>query len=142
MNGWAAAMLASGGLFSVNVGYFALIRIPVWRSMSWPEFQADFARWLRRADILQPLLVTAAVVSTVGFGLASEGAARTLAFTAAGGFLLILLASGTTMVPLQRRLVAGRVVDVERMRVRWYRGHLVRTAVAVTCLGLAIAAAI
>lgn len=142
MSGWAAAMLVSGGLFSLNVGYFALVRIPVWRSMSWPEFRADFARWLRRADILQPMLVTVTVVSTIGFGLTSEGTSRTLAMIAAGGFLLILLASGTIMVPLQRRLVAGRVVDAERMRARWYRGHVARTSVAVASFVLATAAVI
>lgn len=135
-------MLVSAGLFSLNVGYFALVRIPVWRAMSWPEFQADFARWLRRADIVQPMLATAAVLAAVGFGLSSDGGPRTLALTAATGFLVILLASGTLMVPLQRRLVAGRVRDVEQMRVRWYRGHLVRTFVAVGSLGFAVAAAI
>ncbi len=130
MNGWSITMLGSGGLFAFTVWFVAWWRIPLWRTMSWQEFQPDFARRLRRVDRLQPALLVVCLVSTIGFAAAAGGAARFLSVLAAAGFFLTLVGSGTMLVPLQRRLIKGPTGEVERMRRRWYRGHLVLAGIA------------
>jgi len=141
MSAWSIAMLASGGLFAVVAGFFAWVRIPAWRAMSWPEFQPDFARSIRRADILQPALLVVSVVSTLGFASTTQGLARTLSLVSAAGFLLILAISAAILVPIQRRLVKGSADEVTLVRRRWYRGHFFRTAIALSSVALAAVAA-
>ncbi|MGH3927478.1 MAG: hypothetical protein ACRDTT_32215, partial [Pseudonocardiaceae bacterium] len=88
---WAVAMMSSGGLFAGGVVSIAWERVPAWRRMRLPDFQAGFAHTLRRVDRLQPALLSISLVSTIGFAVTTAGAARTLAVFAAAGFLLILV---------------------------------------------------
>jgi hypothetical protein len=106
MSGWAIPMLIAGGLFAGGASFFARERIPTWPMLGPEEFQPDFARSINRADRLQPALLVATIVSTVGFAISASGTVRTLAFIAAGGYALTLAGSGVLLVPLQRRLIA------------------------------------
>jgi uncharacterized membrane protein len=102
MDGWAIAMMVSGGLFAEGVVSIALERVPV-----------------------------------------GAGAARTLASLAAAGFVLVLVGSVAWLVPIQRTLKSGTelpAADVERLRARWLRGHLVRTVLGVAALACLITA--
>jgi Domain of unknown function (DUF1772) len=142
---WTVPMLISGGLFVGGVLWIAWKRVPAWRAADLVAFRTAFAHTLRRADRLQPALLAAYLVATVGVAVSSSGAARTLAALAAGGALIVLVGSAAWLVPIQRRLVAPgpprtAAADVERLRTRWLRGHLARTAVALASLLLAIAA--
>lgn len=132
---WAVAMMISGGLFAGGVTSIAWERVPAWRRTDLPDFRTGFAHTLRRVDRLQPALLSICLVSTIGFAATTEGAARTLAVLAAVGFLSILAGSVAWLVPIQRNLVRSGserpAADVERMRTRWLRGHLVRTVAAV-----------
>lgn len=138
---WEIPMLVAGGLFAGVVAFVAWERIPAWRAMDAPEFRRQFAHSIRKADHLQPAVLIAWLVSTMAFAITSAGAARTLAVAAAIGLALTLVGSGAYLVPLQRRLVAGAVENPEHARRRWYRGHLIRTAFALSSLVLVAAAA-
>ncbi len=136
---WAVAMMSSGGLFAGGVASIAWERVPAWRRMHLSDFQAGFAHTLRRVDRLQPALLSICLVSTIGFAVTAAGAARTLAVFAAAGFLLILVGSVAWLIPIQRTLTSGselRAADVEGLRARWLRGHLMRTVVAVAFFAL------
>jgi amino acid permease len=139
-------MLVTGGLFAGGVLLIAWERVPAWRASELSEFRAAFAHTLRRVDRLQPLLLVLSLVSTIGFAIAVEGAARTAAVLAAAGFLVILVGSGAWLVPLQRRLVTSgserQSQELERWRRQWFRGHVIRTVVALASLGLAVVAAV
>jgi hypothetical protein len=69
--------------------------------------------------------------------------ARTLALIGAAGFMATLIGSGGFLVPLQRRIIASsqKPVDIEAMRLRWFRGHLGRSALAMASLTLVAIAA-
>lgn len=113
--------------------------------MSRPHFLADFAHTIRRADRVQPALLVASIVSAVGLGLTAGGPARTVALMGAAGFMATLVASGTVLVPLQRRIVASSVQDdepIEAMKHRWFRGHLARSFVAAASFTLVTVAAV
>jgi hypothetical protein len=141
---WAVPMLLSGGLFVGGVLVIALERVPAWRATDLLDFQTGFAHTLQRVDRLQPALLVACVGSTIGFASSTGGAARALATLAAGGFLAVLVGSVAVLVPIQRRLVAPGSAppsaDVEALRARWLRGHLVRTAAALACFALTVVA--
>jgi hypothetical protein len=143
---WTVPMLISGGLFAGGVLWISWERVPAWRAADLVAFRATFAHTLRRADRLQPALLAANLVATVGVAASTSGAARTLATLAAGGALIVLVGSATWLVPIQRRLVAPgpqpAAADIERLRAQWLRGHLARTAVALALLLLAVAAAV
>lgn len=141
MNAWVIPMLTSGGLFAGGASFFAWGRIPAWRSMAVADFEPDFARSVRGVDRIQPALLLVALVSTIGFALNASGTAQALSTLAAAGLLLTLVGSGAALVPLQRRLIAGAGDDVERLRRRWYGGHLLRTALALTSFILVAGAA-
>lgn len=139
-------MLTIGGLFAGGVLLIAWERVPAWRESELSDFRSAFAHTLRRVDRLQPLLLVLALVSTIGFAIAVEGAARTAAVLAATGFMVVLVGSGAWLVPLQRRLVASGAdrpsAELERWRRQWLRGHVIRTVVALGSLGLAVVAAV
>lgn len=131
MKVWAILMLVSSGLFSGGVTVIAWERIPVWRALPLPQFRIDFATTIRIADRVQPALLLASIVTTVGFGITANGAARTLAFVGAAGFVVTIAASGAVLVPLQRRIIAqSEDSALEAMRRRWFSGHLGRSALA------------
>src|SRR4029453_18263019 len=143
---WAIPMLIGGGLFAGGVVSIAWERVPAWRDADLPDFQAAFAHTLRRVDRLQPALLVVSLISTIGFAFTEDGAARVSAVSAAGGYLIVLFGSAAWLVPLQRRLVASRPgqpsPELENLRARWLRGHLVRTVVALASLTLAAVAAV
>jgi hypothetical protein len=143
---WAVSMLITGGLFAGGVVSIAWERIPAWRRTDLPDFRTGFAHTLRRVDRLQPALLAVCIVSTIGFAISAGGAARTLAMLAAAGFLVILVGSVAWLVPIQRRLVASgspqSSVSVESMRAQWFRGHLIRAALALALFTLAVAAVV
>jgi Domain of unknown function (DUF1772) len=143
---WSIVMLIGGALFVAGVVPIAWERAPAWRAEDDARFRVDFAHTLRRMDRLQPALLFVCLVSTLGFAVSASGSARTLAGLAASCFLAVLVGSGAGLVPIQHRLVdpgsdlsAG---DVERLRTRWLRGHLLRTVVALVAFVLLVVAAV
>jgi hypothetical protein len=141
---WAISMLISGGLFAGGVASIAWERLPAWRATELPDFRVAFAETLRRVDRLQPALLVVCLVSTIGFALNVDGAARLLALLAASS--LSSSARGALLVPAQRRLVSSDPElppsEAERLRRLWLRGHLLRTVIALAALVLAVVAAI
>jgi uncharacterized membrane protein len=141
-------MLLAGGLFAGGVLSIAWERIPAWREADLPDFRIAFAHTLRRVDRLQPALLVVCLISTMGFALSEGGADRITAVFAAAGFVIVLVGSGAWLVPLQRRLVASgperpaSASELEKLRAQWLRGHLIRTAVALASLTLAVVAAV
>ena len=95
---------------------------------------------------LQPASLLVCLVSTVAFAVSASGTPRTLAGLAVSCFLAVLAGSGAGLVPFQRRLVDPRsdlsAADVERLRTRWLRGHLIRTVVALAAFVLLVVAAV
>lgn len=143
---WAISMLITGALFAGGVVSIAWERLPAWRATDLSDFRVAFAHTLRRVDRLQPALLTVCLVSTIGFALSIDGGAQLAALLAAVGFLVVLVGSGTLLVPIQRRLVSSQAElpspDAERLRTLWLRGHVIRTVVALVALVLAVVAAI
>jgi Domain of unknown function (DUF1772) len=142
---WAVPMLISGGLFVGGLVAIAWERIPAWRASDLADFRTGFAHTLGRMDRLQPALLVVCLGSTIGFAGSAGGAARTLAALAAGGLLVVLVGSVALLVPIQRRLVASGPAPpsaAEVLRARWLGGHLVRTALALGCFALAVAATV
>ena len=134
MKTWAILMVMSSGLFSGGVTLIAWERVPAWRALPLTQFRTQFATTIRIADRVQPALLLATIVTTIGFGLTANGAARTLAFAGAAGFIVTLAASAV-LVPLQRRIIASSGEEtsvVEAMPRRWFLGHFGRSALAVT----------
>lgn len=142
---WAISMLLSGGLFAGGVVSIAWERIPAWRASTLSEFRESFAQTLRRVDRLQPALLTVCLVSTIGFAVSTEQA-PTPAWLAAAGFLIVLVGSVAWLVPIQRRLVAAgserSPAELEKLRTRWLRGHVIRTVLGLAALTLAVVAAV
>jgi hypothetical protein len=62
------------------------------------------------------------------------------------GFVVVFVGSGAWLVPVQRRLAASGSAqpspELERLRTQWFRGHLIRTVVALAALSLAVVAAV
>ena len=140
---WAVIMMVSGGLFAGGVVSIAWERVPAWQGTPLSDFRTGFAHTLRRVDRLQPALLTICLVSTIGFAATAAGVARALAGFAAAGFLFILVGSVAWLIPIQRTLKSGSeraAADVERLRTRWLRGHVIRTIVAVGLFILAVVA--
>jgi hypothetical protein len=139
-------MLISAALFVAGVVPIAWERAPAWRAADYPRFRVEFAHTLRRMDRLQPALLLVCLVSSVGFAVSASGTARTLAGLAASCFVAVLVGSGAGLVPIQRRLVDPRpdlsAADVERLRTRWLRRHLIRTLVALIAFVLLVVAAV
>lgn len=143
---WTISMLISGGLFAGGVASIAWERLPAWRATGLADFRVAFAHTLRRVDRLQPALLLVCLVSTTGFAVNADGAARTAALVAVAGFLAILVGSVALLVPIQRRLVSSGGAELpppeaERLRSLWLRGHMIRTVAALAALVLAVVAA-
>jgi hypothetical protein len=141
-------MLLTGGLFAGGVLSIARERLPAWREADPESFRATFAHTLQRVDRLQPALLAACLVSTIGFAVSSAGTARALAEAAAACELAILAGSLAWLVPIQRRLAAPvpggpqPEADTTRLLAQWSGGHIVRTILALVFLLLAITAAV
>jgi len=144
MSAWASLMLIAGGLFAGGAATFAWSRVPIWRRMPVQGFSGDFEETLRRTDKVQPALLVAAIVSAAGFALSADGLARVLALVGAAGFIVTLAASLAFLVPLQRRIIATPPAEagaIDKMRARWFRGHLGRSMLAVASfVAVAVAA--
>lgn len=137
MNLWAAFMLVAAGLFAGGATSFAWSRVGIWRQMPTPEFINDFAQTIRRTDKVQPALLVAAIVASVGFAATAEASARVLALLAAGCLLVTLFASVTVLVPLQRRIIRStQAQPIETLRRQWVRGHLGRSALSVVAFAV------
>ena len=97
---------------------------------------------LRRVDRLQPALLLICLASTIGFAVTYAGERARLRWSAAAGFLLILVGSVVVADPdpadghVRLALPAD---DVDGLRARWLRGHLIRTLAAVVLFILAVA---
>jgi hypothetical protein len=144
MNVWAFLMVVSGGLFSGGVTALAWERIPAWRGIPLSEFRADFAGVVNRADRVQPGLLVVAIATSFIFGLTDTGAARILALIGATGFLATLIGSVAVLVPLQHRMISSSSLEsgpLQRMRQRWFTGHLGRTVAGVISFLLVASAA-
>ena len=144
---WALPMMISGGLFVGGGVSIAWERVPVWRETDLPQFRSVFAHTLRRVDRLQPALLAACLASTIGFAASADGLARTLAASAAAGFFIVLVGSLAWLVPLQRQLAAPGTEQqpsayVQGLRSQWFRGHLIRTVLALALFILAGIAAV
>ena len=143
---WAISMLISGGLFAGGLVSIAWERVPAWRATALSDFRVAFAHTLRRVDRLQPALLVVCLVSTIGFAVSADTAARWPALVAAVGLIVILVGSGALLVPVQRRLVSSEAelpsAEAEQLKKLWLRGHVVRTALALATLFLVVAAAV
>ena len=143
MSIWAALMVIAGGLFAGGAATFAWSRVPIWRTMPASAFVDDFSQTLRRTDKVQPALLVVAIAASIGFAVRGDGAGRVLALVGAAGFLAVLIASVTVMVPLQRRIIdCSQPEAIDEMRRRWFRGNLGRASLSVVAfMATAMAAA-
>jgi Domain of unknown function (DUF1772) len=141
MTSWSMFMLVASGLFAGGT-VIATTFMPSWRRMPAPQFRTDFARVIALADKVQPALLLLALSSTLVFAFQVEAAARWAALGSATGLVVILIASGAVLVPLQRRIIRSddSAEMTSELRMWWIRGHLGRSAAAVLSFSLAIAA--
>jgi hypothetical protein len=141
MTSRSAFMLVASGLFAGGT-VAAATRMPSWLRMPLAQFRPDFARVIAVADKVQPALLLLALSSTVVFAFRVDAGARWAAFASGAGLVVILAASGAVLIPLQRRIIGcdDPAEVMSALRVRWVRGHLGRSAVAVLSFSLAIVA--
>ncbi len=142
---WGALMLVAGGLFAGGAATFAWSRVPIWRRMPVPTFVSDFAATIRWTDKVQPSLLVVAATSAIAFAVTADDSSRVVAAVGAAGFVIVLIASLTILVPLQRRIIAmpgERTGDIEPMRQRWFSGNLGRSLLSVTSFALVVVAAV
>ena len=144
MNFWEAIMLAAGGLFAGGAATFAWSRAPIWRRMTPPQFIPDFEQTIDRTDKVQPALLVAAIVGTIGVVVTRDDVGRIFAIAAAVGFILSLVGSLAYLVPLQRKII--RTPDdqgdaIQEMRLSWFQGNLGRSVVATVAFLCTVAAA-
>jgi Anthrone oxygenase len=137
-------MLATGGLFTGGVVWYAWERVWIWRRLPLSAYAVDFRRSLRKADPALPILLVICTTAAASFAWQTSGAARMLA--AAGiGFLAVILVSSIALAePINnqfRRRPEGVVPpDAEHLRRIWRYFHLVRTALAVAAFAFFITA--
>jgi anthrone oxygenase-like protein len=141
MTRWSVFMLVASGLFAGGT-VVAATRIPSWLRMPLAQFRPDFARVIAVADKVQPALLLLALSATVVFAFRVEAGARWAASASAAGLVVIMAASGAVLVPMQRRIIGGEdpAEVMSAQRIRWVRGHLGRSAIAVLSFTLAIVA--
>lgn len=133
MDVWAALMLISAGAFAGGAASFSWSRVPIWRSMEPGSFRDDFSATISRTDKVQPALLVVAILSTSTFAVAADSSATGFAWAGAAGFIVTLVASVAVLVPLQRRIIGGRLAqpsDFEATRARWFQGHLGRSVLS------------
>jgi len=147
MTAWfAITMLVAGGLFAGGVVSIAWERAGPWRAGSSLDFRRDFAHTIDRVDKLQPALLVVTTLSAVGFAFVTPGLPRLLAAPAALGLVAVFVGSAAVLVRIQRRIVSQQpelaTAEIERLKGTWIRGHLARTAAAVACFAMLVAAAV
>ena len=129
---WGAVMLITGGLFAGGSATFAWSRVPIWQTMPASAFVDDFSQTIHRTDKVQPALLVVAIAASLGFAVTTDGAERVLALVGAAGFLTVLTASVSVLVPLQRRIInCSDPQAIGEMRRRWFRGNLGRSTLSV-----------
>jgi uncharacterized membrane protein len=110
----------------------------------------EYARWhtpfARHMDRYIPFVAVATVLIGIGLAFLYTGG-RERVLVVAGALLIVLIAviSETGNVPLNREIAAWgpetQVAETERVRDRWRRLHLYRTAAALLSLSAFAAAA-
>jgi hypothetical protein len=137
-------MLGAGGIFTGGVVWYAWERVWIWRRLELTAYAVDFRRSLRKADPALPILLVICAAAAGGFAWLTDGTARALASTGIGLLAIILVSSILLAEPINsqfRRRPEGVVPpDAERLRWRWRRFHLVRTALAVAAFAALVAA--
>jgi Domain of unknown function (DUF1772) len=137
-------MLGAGGLFTGGVVWYAWERVWIWRRLALVEYAVDFRRSVRKADPALPILLVICGTAAVAFALLSSGAARALSLSGVGLLFAILVSSIVLAEPINsqfRRRQEGVVPpDADRLRRRWRRFHLVRTALAVSAFAAFVTA--
>jgi hypothetical protein len=130
-------------MFTGATVYFALARVPRWRTMQVRTFLPDFARVIKVADKVQPFFLVVTIASAALFVSSTEGTADLLGGAAIAGFAVTMLASLGVLVPLQRRMIKlgpDPAQRIEAMRERWLKGHLGRASLATLSFVLLVAA--
>jgi hypothetical protein len=137
-------MLATGGVFTGAVVWYAWERVWIWRRLTLTAYAVDFRRSLRKADPAQPILLVASATAAAAFAAYTEGAGRAFALAGIAVLAVILVGSIILAEPINsqfRRRPEGDVPPgAEGLRTRWRRFHLVRTALAVTAFALLVTA--
>ena len=137
-------MLAAGGIFTGGVVWYAWERVWIWRRQTLSDYAIDFRRSVRKADPAMPILLVICGLGAAGFASATDGVPQTLALAGIACLATILVSSVVIAEPINsqfRRRAEGDVPPAaERLRERWRRFHLIRTALAVTAYGLLVTA--
>jgi hypothetical protein len=135
-------MLGAGGVFTGAVVWYAWERVWIWRRLSLDAYAVDFRRSVRKADPALPILLVVCAAGAGAFASETDGAARALSVAGIALLAVILVSSIVLAEPINsqfRRLPEGTVPpDAERLRRRWRRFHLVRTALAVSAFALLV----
>src|SRR5215831_1609694 len=138
-------MLIAGGIFAGGLVWYAWERVWIWQRLTLLEFAIDFRRSLRKADPAMPILLLICGSAATVFATQTDDAARTLALASLALLGTILVSSIVIAEPINsqfRRRPEGVVPpEADRLRRRWRRFHLVRTALGVTAYSLLIVAA-
>jgi Anthrone oxygenase len=133
-------MLATGGLFTGGLVWYAWERVWIWRRLPLPVYAVDFRRSLRKADPALPILLVICSTAAGVFAWQTNGAARVLAIVGIGLLAVILVSSIVLAEPINsqfRRRPEGVVPpDAARLRRVWRHFHLFRTALAVAAFML------
>jgi Domain of unknown function (DUF1772) len=128
-------MLGAGGLFAGGIVWYAWERVWIWRRLALHAYAVDFRRSLRKADPALPILLVISAACAGAFAALTDGAGRALALAGIALLAVVLVSSLILAEPINnqfRRVPEGTVPpDAERLRRRWRRFHLVRTALAV-----------
>jgi Domain of unknown function (DUF1772) len=137
-------MLATGGLFTGGVVWYAWERVWIWRRLALAAYAVDFRRSLRKADPALPILLVICASAAGVFAWQTSDAARMLATAGIGLLAVILVSSIVVAEPINnqfRRCPEGGVpAEAERLRRVWRRFHLVRTALAVSAFAFLVTA--
>jgi Domain of unknown function (DUF1772) len=137
-------MLGAGGLFTGGVVWYAWERVWIWRRLTLEAYAVDFRRSVRKADPALPILLVMCATAAGAFAWLTDGAGRALAAAAIALLAGILVSSIVLAEPINsqfRRVAEGTVPpDADRLRRRWRRFHLVRTALAVAAFGCLVTA--
>ena len=138
-------MLACGGLFAGGILFVAVERVNQWRRMPLDQYVVDFRRSVYRLDPFLPILGTVTTVAAGLFALNTRGCSAVLAWMGVSLNAAIIITSIVIAEPINarfRRLLEGQApANVDQLRVRWRKFHMVRTAMvlaSLSCLAAAV----